>query len=139
MSNFRLAQRAVNASADAVVAQLSGGTVSLYDGPQPSSADRDVAPRSVLLVTLQLNDPAFFPAEGGEAEARPIQGARSVAGGTPRWFRARAVNGEQIFDGDVGLEDSGADLEMAAVSIPAGVEVLIASWRYRQPQAERRN
>jgi hypothetical protein len=135
VSQFHLSRAAVNAAADAVVSLLDGGTITIYDGPQPPSANRDPAARSVRLVTLQLDRPAFKPAVAGEAVANPMMSARAVASGTPTWFRGSTADGANIWDGDVGVEGSGADLELSAVMIPAGAEVLISSLTYRQPEA----
>lgn len=138
MGNFRLAKASASAAADVVTQRVDGGRLRLYgDSVQPTSADAPIPGRAILLVELAFGTPAYQPAKAGVAECWPINSARAVATGTPQWFRALTAKQEPVFDGSVGREESGADLELGAEMIVAGAEVVVASATYRQPQARR--
>ena len=138
MANRRLSSASASAAADAVTKRVDGGILCLYaDSQQPASADEAVPGRSILLVELPFGSPAYRPAEGGEAEANPIGAQRAVANGAPTWFRALTARREPVFDGTVGTEKSGADIEMSAGMIVAGAEVVVVSATYRQRQGRR--
>lgn len=132
-SNFRQGVGAVNAAADAVTSLLDGGTLRIYDGPQPLNPSRPVGASCVLLVQLDFQTPAFSLAVAGAATAHPLEPQRALAGGTPTWFRAVSRTGQAIFDGTVGGEGSGADLVLLSASIPAGSDVVIEQFVYVQP------
>ena len=136
MGNFRLASASASAAADAVTKRVDGGFLRLYTASdQPGSPDTPVPGRAILLVELPFGSPAYQPADGGEAEAFPIGSARAVGSGEPQWYRALTANREPVFDGSVGIEKSGADLELGAGMIVAGAEVLVTSALYRQPMS----
>jgi hypothetical protein len=133
-SKFRQARAAIDAAATAVTRLLDGGALRLYSEPQPATADAAPAGRSILLAEVPFGTPAFGSARDGLATAHPLTAARAGGTGAPVWFRAISRDGRPIFDGSVGLEGSGADLELPVSSIQIGAEVVIASMTYRQPR-----
>ena len=138
MGNFRISSDSASVAADAVTKRVDGGFLRLYaDSDQPGSPDTVVPGRAILLVELVYGTPAFEPAKGGEAEAMPITSGRAIGRGRARWFRSFTKDRRPVYDGDVGLEKSGADLELGAVDIPVGAEVVVVSALYRQPMMSR--
>ena len=130
----RLAQDSASVAADAVTQRLNGGRLRIYaDSQQPAAADSAIPGRSTLLVELPFQGIAFEPAKGGVAEAFPMGSARAGATGEAKWYRAVDKAGKSVFDGSVGKEESGADLELVSVAIATGVEILIDRFRYVQP------
>lgn len=123
----RLSIAAANAEADAVCALLDGGSVRVYDGSQPATADTALTTQ-VLLVSCAFGAPAFGPAGGGVAEASPLADGTAVATGTASWFRAVTSGGAAVFDGAVGT--SGANLNLPSVALGPGVVVSIDSFVY---------
>lgn len=131
-SNFKQANAAVNAAADAVCALLNGGKLRIYDGSQPATADTAVSGQT-LLAELTFGNPAFAGASAGQATANAItQDSSADATGTAAWFRALKSDNTPVYDGSVGT--SGADLNLNSVAIQAGAAVQISSLTYTQPK-----
>src|SRR5262245_55038321 len=133
-SDFRQARAAVDAAVDAVTALLDGGALRIYSGPRPATADASPPASAVRLVELAFGAPAFAAARDGGAAAFPIGRARAIANGPPTWFRAVGAAGGTVFDGAVGMEFSGADLELPVATLVVGAEVVIASLTYELPK-----
>ena len=131
--SFRLASLARTAAAVAVTARLDGGTLRLYAGPQPADPDAAPGAAAALLAECRFADPAFAPGRGGAMVAQPLGAARVTATGAPTWFRARSRAGVSVFDGSVGPDGSGADLELSVSALQAGAELVITSLTYAQP------
>lgn len=138
---IKLANNSAKAAADAVVdlidAGAGAGKLRIYDGSQPADPDTAVSTQT-LLAELTFGDPAFGAAAdgnpGGVATANSITSdAAANATGTASWFRVVDSDGNAIFDGTVGT--SGADLNLATVSIVTNVEVEVTSFTYTQPES----
>lgn len=122
------------AAVDAMAAKCNGGTLNIYSGTQPTDANTAVGVQ-VLLAVLALNATAFASsvASGSAGSKTVVATANTItddlsanATGTAAWFRILKSDGTSIcFDGSVGV--SGADLNLATVSIVAGVDIAVSS------------
>lgn len=134
----QLATATQNAKADAAVDLIDGGagagTLKIYSGAQPASAND--AASGTLLVTVTLADPAYGSAASGVAAlaGTPLS-ATASAGGTAGWFRVEDSAGATIFDGAVTATGGGGELELDNTSITNGQTVNINSLPYTQPAA----
>jgi hypothetical protein len=133
-NNFKQADAAVNAAADAVCALCNSGYLRIYTAPQPATADTAISDQT-LLAELTFGATAFGAASGGVAEANPITADSAAnATGTAAWFRALKSDGTtSVFDGSVGTSD--ADLVLNSVEIQENAEVSITSLTYTQPKS----
>lgn len=128
MLNPQLSVIAANASADAVLAFLAGGTLDVYGGLQPPSADSP--PGGQLLARLRFGTPAFGKADVGEARAFAIDAGLAQATGTATWFRCSTAGGEAVWDGSAG--DGDVNLVLTPAEIQEGAAVTVAELVYRQ-------
>lgn len=132
----RLATSTVNAKADAAVDLLdtgaAAGTIKIYTGTQPASAND--APSGTLLTTFTLGDPAFGAAVAGVATlaGTPLTSS-AVAAGTAGWFRAADSDGNSVFDGSVTATSGGGQIELNTTSLSVGVDVELTTGTYTQP------
>lgn len=87
---------------NAVDAGPAAGTIKVYTGAQPATAND--APTGVLLLTWTLNDPAYGAPVAGVAtlDNAPVISAVTVAAGTAGWFRIADSTGVTVYDGSVG-------------------------------------
>lgn len=94
-----------NAHADLEAARTdagpAAGTVSVYTGTQPATAND--AATGTLLATVTLNDPAYGAASAGVAtlDVDPVPSTTAVAGGTPGWYRIKDSTGTTVRDGSL--------------------------------------
>ncbi len=103
----------------------AGGFLRLYSGTRPSTGGT----ATTLLAELQFSNTAFAPASGGVLTANAISPDVSAnANGTATWFRVVDSTGSFVFDGDVGLVGSGADLELNTTTISVGLAVAVTSF-----------
>lgn len=131
----RLSTIARNASANAVVdlidAGAAAGTLKIYSGTQPATADD--TPAGTLLATVAWPDPAFGNAASGTATANDPDAVLGVAAGTAGCFVVEDSDGNNIWDGTVTATGGGGDLELATTTISVGVTVDITGFTYTQP------
>lgn len=132
----RLSTGSQNAACDAIVDRLdagaAAGTIKVYSGSQPTTAND--AATGTLLATFTLGDPAFGSAAAGVASLLGVPlSATAVATGTAGWFRAADSDGNTVFDGSVGT--SGAQLNLNSLSITSGGTVQITSGTATMPSA----
>lgn len=107
-------------------AGAGAGSLKIYDGTRPANANTAVGGQT-LLAELPLSDPSFPAASSGAMTANAITADTSAdASGAASWFRIEDSDGNAVIDGDVGT--TGSDLNLATVSISAGVEVSITSF-----------
>jgi hypothetical protein len=133
-NNFILADAAANAAADAAATLCNSGTINIYSGTQPSTADTAVTTQTLLAVCT-FGSTAFGSASGGVATANAITKDSSAnATGTAAWFRVLKSDGSTaVFDGSVGTSD--ADCIVATTSVVSAAEFAITSMTYTQPQS----
>ena len=107
----------------------SYGTLYIYTGSQPSSADS--APTGTLLV--QINSISLkSPSKGSMSLYDTYQGT-AVATGTAGW--ARYSVGSYNIDGSVGVSGSGADFIISTTSITTNDIVVLKSMTITMPEA----
>lgn len=132
----RLATATRNAACDAVVDLLDlgsgAGTIKIYTGTQPTTANDAVA--GTLLATITMSDPAFGAASTGAAAlaGTPLS-ATAVASGTAGWARVADSNAATVFDGSVTATGGGGQIELATTTITSGVTVQITSGTVTMP------
>jgi len=132
----RLSAATANALANAVNTQVNAGTgagtIQIFTGTQPATAD--TAESGTLLATFTLQDPAFGGASGGviTLAGTPLTVA-AVASGTAGWFRLESNGGSTltVLDGSVGT--SGNQINLNTTSITSGVNVTITSGSITMP------
>lgn len=120
-----------NAAVDLIDAGAAAGTIKIYSGAQPASAD--TAASGTLLATFTLSDPAFGNAVDGTATASAIADVLAAADGTAGWFRTADSNGATVHDGSVTATGGGGDMELNTTTLVTGVSVSITSYTYTQP------
>jgi hypothetical protein len=129
----RLAQALATTLADAVDTYLgNGGTIKIYTGTQPATADTGIG-GSTLLATFTLGSPGFGNAVNGviTLSGTPLTVA-AAATGTAGWFRMWKSDGTTaVLDGSVGT--SGAQINLNTTSITSGVNVSITSGTITMP------
>jgi hypothetical protein len=129
-----LAALTANAIADAVATRCNGGTLKVYDGTQPATADTAIDTQT-LLATCTFGSPAFAAAADGVATANAItQDASADATGTAAWFRVLTSAAAVVMDGSVGV---GAlfDCNVVSTSVTSGDPFPIASMTITAPEA----
>jgi hypothetical protein len=127
----KLSTQAANAAADAIVDLLDGGTIQVYDGTVPATANTAITTQ-ILLGTLTLGTPAFGSAVDGVATAEAILAEDDAdATGTASFCRALTSGATVIFQGTVGT--SGCNLNLSSTSIEAGGSITVTSATYTQP------
>jgi len=87
-----MSNAAVNAEADALAEQASGGYMRWYDGIQPATSDTAITTQNVV-AELRFGTPAFGPAVAGIITATPITPDPAAPGGEAAWFRNFAADG----------------------------------------------
>jgi hypothetical protein len=119
--NPKYSNAAVSVKADALAAMLNGGTLKIYDGTQPATADTAVGAQ-VLLATLTFGNPAFGSAVNGVATANAITSDSDAdATGTATWCRALKSDGSVVCDGSVGTASANLILNTVSIVIHAAV------------------
>jgi hypothetical protein len=121
---------AVHAAGGSVEALFNSGTLNIYSGTQPATADTALS-GNTLLASLTFAATAFGTDTNGVATAAAIGSATAAATGTATFFRVLESNGTTaVMDGTVGT--SGADLNLSTTSIVAGGTVSVSSFIYTQ-------
>lgn len=128
---FKISNDAADAEVDALTALLDGGSVKIYSGTAPATADTALS-GNTLLATLPLGTPAFGAGSNGVATANAITDDSSAdATGTASFYRGLASDGTTVVcQGTVGT--SGADMNINSVAIQSGAAVEITSWTITQ-------
>lgn len=120
-----------NVLADAFADQFDGGTLKIYDGSQPASAND--APSGTLLATINLPTPAFGAAAAGVVAKNGTWSATAVDDGTAGWARLSNAGGTVNIDISVG-EGSG-ELSLDDADIVTGGVVVVSTFTYTQPES----
>jgi len=109
----RFSNLAVDTKADALTDLLNGGTLAIFAGPKPATADEPTSEEHTLLAVLGFAPCAFKSAINGRAEAEAITPCPSArAAGKPEWFRAYTPEMLGVFDGTVGPEGDGKTYDL---------------------------
>jgi hypothetical protein len=135
MAVLRLATAARNAAADAVVdlfdAGAGAGTVKIYTGSQPTTANDTET--GTLLATITLIDPAFGAASTGVATGSDPVSVNASATGTAGWWRGEDSTGANIMDGDCTATGGGGSMTLSTTSLVSGSPVDITSFTVTMP------
>jgi hypothetical protein len=123
---MRVPEAIANSCLDAIVGQLDGGNLEIFDGSAPAAVDGELELQT-LLVRLPLAAPAFFPATNFRVISRPIGPALVAATGIASWARLVSQTGENIADLSVGRTVDGADLRFDHLEFVVGTVVDISS------------
>jgi len=124
---IRVAVAARNAGLDTIYnrvdAGAAAGTIKVYSGSQPATAD--TAASGTLLATFTLADPAFSAAASGvkDLDADPDLSTTAAATGTAGWARCADSDGVTVFDGSVGT--SATDYIINTTSVTSGQTVTL--------------
>lgn len=117
---------------------FDGGTLSIYTGSQPSTAD--AAPIGTLLVEVTLPADAFAVASNGIMAKSGTWQATAVAAGTAGWFRlARAGDSggssstDIRIDGAVTAVGGGGELQVDNPSLAAGQQFTVGTFSISFP------
>ena len=123
--NTVLADATVNAQATALSTLCNSGTIKIYDGTQPATADTAVGAQ-VLGVTLTFNATAFGAPSSGLLTANAITGGTAVASITPTWARILTSGGATVMDVSAGA--AGANMTIGAFT--SGTTVTCSSFTH---------
>ncbi len=131
---FRIAETGRNVGLDSTFdrADTGGhGSIKIYTGSQPATAD--TSPTGTLLVTLELNTPAFNAASGGvkQINLATAISANAIANGTAGWARLTNGAGQSVCDGNVAT--SGGDFTINTTSIISGQTVVLLGGTITDP------
>jgi hypothetical protein len=112
---------------DNLTAPLNGGSLRIYDGTPPATADAALS-GNALLAQLELNATAFEAATGGIATANAITADSSAdATGTATFFRLLTSGAAVVLQGTVSATGGGGDLELGTTAITTGLTVSVSS------------
>ena len=132
---MRLASAARNVAVDAVVdlidAGPAAGTLKIYSGPQPATADS--AASGTLLATFTFSDPAFGAAASGVATAGAIASTTWATNGTAGWARVADSTGATVFDGSVTATGGGGNIELSSTVAVAGASIDVTALTVTAP------
>lgn len=131
----RLSTAARNALANAIETLVDvdagAGTIKIYTGSQPATAD--TAASGTLLATVVLADPAFGSASSGVITGTDPASVTAVATGTAGWWRMADNSGDTVIDGNVTATGGGGDMTLSSTSIVSGGAVDITSLTVTMP------
>jgi hypothetical protein len=117
MANFRIAAATRNALAaalrDQIDADAGAGTIKIYSGTQPATADTALS-GNTLLATFTLDDPSF-------------------GAGTATFARVADNSGDTVFDCDVSGTGGGGTLQLNTTTVSVGVNLSITSGTVTMP------
>lgn len=124
--NTQVSDNTVNVQANALATLCNLGTIKIYDGTQPATADTAIS-GNVLGVTLTFSATAFPSAVSGLLTANSITSGVAVATITPTWARILKVDGTTVVM-DVSAGASGANLTIGAFT--SGTTVSASSFTH---------
>jgi len=137
--NVKLGVAAANAEADAISVLCNSGTISLFDGTQPTTADTAISDQ-LMYATLTFSSTARNgSSSNGVATFNAItQDSAADRNGTPTWFRAYSsarvgsadTAAARLFDGTVGGPGSNSDCTVDVLPIVSGATVTCSSMTY---------
>lgn len=117
--------------ADAAATEFAGGTIDIYSGSQPASAED--AATGTLLCTVDLPNPAFDAAVDGVASKTGSWYGVAVADGTAGWFRMYDSGKTKHKDGAITATSGGGEIEMDTTTVVTNGVVVINTATFTQP------
>lgn len=134
----RLATATRNALANTVATQVDAdagaGTIKVYTGAQPASAND--AASGTLLLTFTLGTTAFGAAASGVITLAGLPlAATGVAAGTAGWFRLADQSGDTVLDGKAGVagDTPTPELILSTATVSIGLDVDLESGTITMP------
>lgn len=107
-------------------ARLGGGSLTIYDGTAPATPDTAITTQ-VALVSFLIPSPAGTSA-AGTFTGDGLDAALCLASGNATWARSYDIMGDPVADWPVGLDGSGAAVEIDNLSLVEGSYMTITSW-----------
>lgn len=121
-----------NRQADSLGSTFYGsGTLKIYTGSQPATADTAVT--GTLLCTITLPATPFAASSGGVIAKSGTWSGTAGATGTAGYFRILTSGASFPLDGAITGTGGGGELELANTSITSGQTVTITSFTITQP------
>lgn len=123
-----------NAALDAFCANFNNGTLKVYSGSVPTTADTALGAQ-VLLGTLTFGAAAFAAAAAKSASANAItQDSAADATGTASFYRAFKVDGTTVIEqGSVTATGGGGELQLNTTSIVLGGPIQVSAFTKTLP------
>jgi glutamate synthase domain-containing protein 3 len=118
-------------AADAVCARANGGTLVIYGGTPPATADTALSGNTVA-ATLTMAATAFGAASNGVATAGTITAATAAANVNPATFARVFETGGTTVVFQLTVGTSGAELNLSSTNIVSGGNVAVTSLTYTQ-------
>ena len=130
MANIgNLSDATANAAANAIAPLMNSGTIQIFSGAQPVTANTALSGANVLLATLTFAATAFGAASAGSITANSIGGATAIATGTATFARIYQSNGTSVVM-DTQVATAGGGINLTTVSIVSGATVSLAQFIY---------
>lgn len=123
---------ALNTLITAIDAGAGPGTIKIYTGTQPTTAN-DAITSQTLLGTLTFSDPCGSTSAGVLTMSAITQDSSADATGTAAWARIADSTGATVFDVDCGNTGGGATLQFNTVNFVIGGPILISSFTVTVP------
>jgi hypothetical protein len=102
------------------------GYIEIRTGTKPAATE--IAATGVILATCAMSNPAYGSFNNRIALANSISQDTNIANsGVAGWFRVYNRDGVAVFDGDVGLTGTNADLEFDNINFIKGGTAAITS------------
>lgn len=131
----RLAAASRTVASAAITERLNtggAGTIAIYSGPQPATADD--SPPGTLLVTIPLAVPAFTSGTPGVGNlASTPRTGTAVATGTAGWARLADATGNRVIDVSVTGTGAGGEIELSSTAVVAGQAVTLTGGTFTIP------
>jgi hypothetical protein len=97
---------------------VAGGLLRIYSAPRPDIGE--VLTEQILLVEIRLPKPSVWSLDVGKLTFAPIGEALCRRSATAAWARLADGDERWVADLDVGLEGSGAEVELSKLQLFAG-------------------
>jgi hypothetical protein len=116
----------------AIDAGAGAGTIKVYNGTQPTSAN-DAITTQTLLATLTFSDPCGTTSSGTLTMSAITQDSAADATGTATWARIADSTGATVFDVDVTVTGAGGTLQFNTTNFVINGPVLISAFTVTVP------
>ena len=124
-----LSDTTANAEAAAISPLFNSGTIQIFSGPQPATANTALGVSNILLVTLTFSATAFGAPSAGSITANAIGGGTAINTGTATFARIYQSNGTTVVC-DTPVATAGGGINLTTVSIVSGAPVSLAQLIY---------
>lgn len=109
---------------NALDSAVAGGLLRIYSAPRPAIGEPIT--EQILLVEIRLPKPSVGSLDGGKLTFASIGEALCRRSGTAAWARLADGDERWVMDIDVGLPDSGAEVELSKLGLLAGGAVNVS-------------